>query len=92
MGSGSGANSIVPCFNLFPGARQVASDLSGDLLLMLADYAADTGLSDRVICVVMDCAMAGNVAPGCFDLVTGASILHHLFRPSQGIDAAARAL
>jgi len=91
MGSGSGVNSIVPCFNLFPGARQVASDLSGDLLMMLAEYAAVAGLSERVVCVVMD-AMAGNVMPGRFDLVTGASILHHLVRPVQGLKAAATAL
>jgi SAM-dependent methyltransferase len=91
MGSGSGVNSIVPCFNLFPGARQLASDLSGDLLVMLADYAASEGLSDRVVCVVMD-AMGTNVLPERFDLVTGASILHHLVRPVQGLQAAARAL
>ena len=91
MGSGSGVNSIVPCFSLFPGARQVASDLSGDLLVMLADYAAEAGLSDRVVCVVMD-AMGLNVRPERFDLVTGASILHHLVRPVQGLQAAARAL
>ena len=91
MGSGSGVNSIVPCFNLFPGARQVASDLSGDLLVMLADYAAASGLSDRVVCVMMD-AMSRQVAPGAFDLVTGASILHHLARPVRGLKAAADAL
>ena len=91
MGSGSGVNSIVPCFNLFPGARQVASDLSGDLLVMLADHAAASGLSDRVICVVMD-AMSQQVAPETFDLVTGASILHHLTQPVRGLKAAARAL
>ncbi|MGZ3376872.1 MAG: class I SAM-dependent methyltransferase [Phenylobacterium sp.] len=91
MGSGSGVNSIVPCFNLFPGARQLASDLSGDLLVMLADYAAAQRLSDRVVCVVMD-AMGTNVMPERFDLVTGASILHHLVRPVQGLQAAARAL
>jgi SAM-dependent methyltransferase len=91
MGSGSGTNSIVPCFNLFPGARQVASDLSGDLLVMLADYAALTGLSDRVVCVVMD-AMGMNVLPERFDLVTGASILHHLVSPVKGLQAAVRAL
>ncbi|THD54341.1 class I SAM-dependent methyltransferase [Phenylobacterium sp.] len=91
MGSGSGVNSIVPCFSLFPGARQVASDLSGDLLVMLADYAAAMGLSDRVVCVVMD-AMGANVLPERFDLVTGASILHHLVRPVHGLQAAARAL
>ena len=91
MGSGSGVNSIVPCFNLFPGARQLASDLSGDLLVMLADHAAVQGFSDRVVCVVMD-AMGSNVLPGRFDLVTGAAILHHLVRPVQGLQAAARAL
>jgi len=91
MGSGSGVNSIVPCFNLFPGARQVASDLSGDLLLMLADYAVEAGLSERVTCVVMD-AMDQAVLPERFDLVTGASILHHLVRPVRGLLAAARAL
>ena len=91
MGSGSGTNSIVPCFNLFPGARQVASDLSAELLAILADYAAVTGLSDRVVCVVMD-AMGMNVLPERFDLVTGASILHHLVSPVKGLQAAVRAL
>jgi SAM-dependent methyltransferase len=91
MGSGSGVNSVVPCFSLFPGARQVATDLSGDLLVMLADHAAASGLSDRVTCVVMD-AMGANVLPERFDLVTGASILHHLVRPLHGLVAAARAL
>lgn len=91
MGSGSGVNSIVPCFNLFPGARQVATDLSGDLLAMLAGYAAETGLSDRVVCVVMD-AMSAHAQPGSFDLVTGSAILHHLVHPRQGLEAAAKAL
>jgi len=91
MGSGSGVNSIVPCFSLFPGARQVATDLSGDLLAMLADYAAVSGLSERVLCVVMD-AMSGYLMPERFDLVTGASILHHLVRPVVGLKAAARVL
>jgi len=91
MGSGSGVNSIVPCFSLFQGARQVATDLSGELLAMLADYAAETGFAERVVCVVMD-AMSNHAAPGAFDLVTGASILHHLTHPRRGLEAAARAL
>ena len=37
-------------------------------------------------------AMGDHVAPGQFDLVTGASILHHLERPKIGLQAAARAL
>ena len=91
LGSGSGVNSIVPSFALFAGARQVATDLSPDLLAMLAAYARKEGLSDRVVCVVMD-AMTGPAEHGQFDLVTGASILHHLVHPREGLLAAANAL
>jgi SAM-dependent methyltransferase len=91
LGSGSGVNSVVPCFALFPGARQVATDLSGDLLAILADYAQHEGLAERVVCVVMD-AMSSSIQHGAFDVVTGASILHHLVHPRQGLLAAANAL
>jgi SAM-dependent methyltransferase len=91
LGSGSGVNSIVPCRRLFPGARCVATDLSGELLAMLAAYLRDTGAADEAVCVRMD-AMSSHVAPGAFDLVTGAAILHHLERPQDGLAAAARAL
>ena len=91
LGSGSGVNSIVPCMRLFPGARSVATDLSGELLAMLAAYLQDAGRADEVVCVQMD-AMSNHVTTGAFDLVTGASILHHLERPQDGLAAAARAL
>ncbi len=91
LGSGSGVNSIVPCLRLFPGARLIATDLSGELLAMLAGYALDTGVAGSVTCVKMD-AMSEAVTPAAFDLVTGASILHHLSVPEQGLAAAARAL
>jgi SAM-dependent methyltransferase len=91
VGSGSGVNSIVPCRRLFPGARMIATDLSGELLAMLANYAIDNAASDEVVCVKMD-AMSQKVTPGVFDLVTGASILHHLDSPGDGLMAAGRAL
>ena len=91
LGSGSGVNSIVPCRRLFPGARCVATDLSGELLAMLAAYLRDTNAAHEVVCVQMD-AMSSHLAPGAFDLVTGAAILHHLERPEAGLAAAARAL
>jgi SAM-dependent methyltransferase len=91
LGSGSGVNSIVPCRRLFPGARMVATDLSGELLAMLADYLASEGAAHDVACVKMD-AMGEHVAAGAFDFVTGASILHHLESPEQGLAAAGRAL
>jgi SAM-dependent methyltransferase len=91
LGSGSGVNSIVPCRRLFPGSRMVATDLSGELLAMLGAYALDNDAADEVVCVKMD-AMSETVSPGAFDLVTGASILHHLDSPERGLNAAARAL
>ena len=91
LGSGSGVNSIVPLRRIRPGARMIATDLSGELLAMLGDYLVAEGAADQVACVKMD-AMSTHVAPGAFDLVTGASILHHLAVPEQGIAAAARAL
>lgn len=91
IGSGSGVNSVVPCRRLFDGARIVATDLSGELLAMLGAYARDSDLGDAVACVRMD-AMSDLVTPAAFDLVTGASILHHLLDPEQGIAAAGRAL
>jgi SAM-dependent methyltransferase len=91
LGSGSGVNSIVPCLRLFPGARMIATDLSGELLAMLGGYALDSGVAGSVVCVKMD-AMSEAVKPAAFDLVTGASILHHLSDPRQGLAAAARAL
>ena len=91
VGSGSGVNSIIPCRRLFPGARMVATDLSGELLAMLADYVVANAACDEVVCVKMD-AMSQKVAPGVFDLVTGASILHHLDSPGDGLMAAGRAL
>jgi SAM-dependent methyltransferase len=91
LGSGSGVNSVLPCFNLFPGARQVATDVSGELLATLAREARAAGLSEQVVCVAMD-ATSSLVRPGGFDLVTGASILHHLVRPIAALKAAAAAL
>jgi SAM-dependent methyltransferase len=69
----------------------IATDLSGELLEMLARYLRHEGAGEEVVCIVMD-AMSAHVSPGQFDLVTGASILHHLERPEDGIEAAGRAL
>ena len=91
LGSGSGVNSVAPCLRLFPGARLVATDLSAELLAILGENLGLMEARDQVACIVMD-AMGDHVAHGAFDLVTGASILHHLLRPQLGLAAAARAL
>src|SRR6185437_12684814 len=51
LGSGSGVNSVVPCRRLYPGARIVATDLSGELLAMLGGYGLDSGAADSLVCV-----------------------------------------
>lgn len=91
LGSGSGVNSIVPCMRLFPGAQCIATDLSGELLSMLAGYLRQAGNAEAAICVQMD-AMSDHMTSDAFDLVTGASILHHLERPLEAFIAAARVL
>ena len=91
LGSGSGVNSVVPFRRLAPGAWIVATDLSGELLALLADYVRQGADPERVICVRMD-AMSRKLTAGAFDLVTGASILHHLDEPNVGIARAGRAL
>jgi SAM-dependent methyltransferase len=91
LGSGSGVNSVVPLRRIFPGARCVATDLSAELLAILAAYLRETGGGSEAVCVRMD-AMRPHVAEGAFDLVAGAAILHHLERPEDGLAAAARAL
>ena len=91
LGSGSGVNSVIPCQRLFPGAQIVATDLSVELLEMLAQYAADSEAAEYLACVKMD-AMSRKTAAGVFDLVTGASILHHLDSPGEGLLVAGHAL
>lgn len=88
VGSGSGVNSVIPLRRMFPGAQIVSTDLSHQLLGILA-----RGLEPDapVACVAMDAA-SPRVRPGVFDLVTGAAILHHLVLYKEGIEAAARAL
>ena len=91
LGSGSGVNSVIPCLRLFPGAKVVATDLSGELLGLLAEALFIMDAQDQVAPVVMD-AMGDHAARNAFDLVTGAAILHHLLSPDQGLRAAFRAL
>lgn len=91
FGSGSGVNSVVPFRRIAPEAWTVAVDLSGELLALLADYVRRGPNPERVTCVRMD-AVSPRLSPGVFDLVIGASILHHLDEPDVGIARAGRAL
>lgn len=79
IGCGSG-NATMALANMFPHAEIVATDLSPNLLEILAKKAERFGLQDRVTCVVAD-ASAIKLKPGSFDIVCGSSMLHHLVDP-----------
>ncbi len=91
IGTGSGINTVVPCLELFPGCRLVATDISPQLLVILREFISANDLADRVAPVATD-AMLNHFRPRSFDLVVGASILHHLIDPSEALAAAHRAL
>ncbi|MDE2488579.1 MAG: class I SAM-dependent methyltransferase [Alphaproteobacteria bacterium] len=89
LGSGSGINSVVPLRRIAPEAWTVAVDLSGELLALLADFVRRGAHPERVTCVRLD-AVSPRLSPGLFDLVIGASILHHLDEPGVGVARAGR--
>jgi SAM-dependent methyltransferase len=91
IGSGSG-NSVFACLDLFPQSRIVATDLSPDMLCIMARYAKQfEGDRKRVFAVCMD-ATSPYFQAGAFDLVIGGAILHHLLKPESAIASVSHAL
>ncbi len=91
VGSGSG-NSVLPCLDLYPEAKIIATDLSQNLLAILRDHVAENpGQRDRLALVCVD-ATKPYFEKGSADLVIGAAILHHLLDPSSCIRSACHVL
>lgn len=90
IGSGSG-NSVFPCLELFESPRIIATDISPNLLKILALHVEKIGCSEQVVPVCMD-ATRDLYRADSFDLVVGAAILHHLINPEDALVAACRAL
>jgi ubiquinone/menaquinone biosynthesis C-methylase UbiE len=90
IGSGSG-NSVLPCLDLFPNSRIVATDLSESLLAILRDHVADPEIRTRLALVCIDATQC-DVVEGSVDMVIGSAILHHLIDPSTCVKQACRAL
>lgn len=91
IGSGSG-NSVLPCLELFPGARVVATDLSESLLAILRDHVASDPATRARLALVCADATRLDFVEGSVDLVVGAAILHHLIDPAACVRQACRAL
>ncbi|MDB5423371.1 MAG: hypothetical protein JWQ29_787 [Phenylobacterium sp.] len=91
FGSGPGTNTVFPLHIIDPTLRIVATDISPDLLATLSRLLDNYPHRDLVDVVAWDC-MSGGIAPGSFDLVTGASLLHHLMDPRMALRTASEAL
>jgi SAM-dependent methyltransferase len=91
VGTGSGANSVIPLLALIPRARILGTDLSPQLLAMLRAHVIRNGLSDRVGAVCTD-ATRDFFRPESMDFATGGAILHHLIDPIQALKAVRRTL
>jgi SAM-dependent methyltransferase len=91
FGSGPGTNTVLPLHIINPRLRIVGTDISLNLLAILSRLMDDHPCRERVDIVAWDC-MSNGITPNSFDLVTGASLLHHLMDPSQAILTAATAL
>ena len=81
LGSGSG-NTVIPLVSRNRSVKLVATDLSIDLLLILADLVRQKEYRDQIGFVCAD-ANRKTFYDGVFDLVVGASILHHLIEPAR---------
>ena len=87
-----GGNSAYALFQLIEGVTVLGVDISLPLLRICASAAAGFGVGgDRLALLKADLAQVTPV-PGSVDLVTGASILHHLIDPARIVEIALTAL
>lgn len=90
IGSGSG-NSIFPLLKIFPQAHIIASDISLQLLYLLKAAANQLNVANNLVVAQLN-AEELNFKENSFDLVIGASILHHLYSPNKTIEGCSRVL
>lgn len=84
IGSGSGSSVFAAC-RLLPRAEILASDISPQLLAMLAAFVASRDeLRGRIRSYCFD-VHRRFFRPATFDLVIGAAILHHLLDPRAAL-------
>lgn len=89
IGSGSG-NSIFPLIDLCSNSIVVATDLSIQLLQLIKEEAIRRNVSNLGYFQMN--AEELNFKEKSFDLVVGASILHHLFSPNKTIEGCSKIL
>ena len=85
LGCGFGS-ATFPLLALCPGARLAATDLSVPMLAALQTQLLQRGGRERCVLVQLN-AEDLDFAPGSFDLVVGAALLHHLLDPGAMLRA-----
>jgi 2-polyprenyl-3-methyl-5-hydroxy-6-metoxy-1,4-benzoquinol methylase len=84
IGCGSG-NATFAMLQLFEQAHVYATDLSPEMVELVAHEAQRTGVSDRLTLFIAD-ASTVQLSRSAFHLVVGSSMIHHLIDPDQFID------
>ena len=90
IGSGAG-NSVFPLLSLCLNSQVIASDLSVELLALLRAALEDQMMAQRCTLLQLN-AEHLDFREESFDLIVGASILHHLISPEKTIGACAKIL
>jgi len=90
IGCGSG-NATFALLELAPNSSVHATDISPDMVSLLASRAEKWALADRIVAFVSD-AEKVKLNPGTFDLIVGSSMVHHLNDPDTFIDRVLEAI
>ena len=90
VGSGFGS-ATFPLFKLFPKSQIIASELSAAMLLVLKEKLVYH--KKRKDCLLLQLNVEDlNFKEDSFNLIVGAAILHHLFRPEKTLRECAKIL
>jgi len=90
LGCGFGS-ATFPLLKLLPNADVIASEFSVSMLLALKSKLDEEKMAQRCALLQLN-AEDLDFKPNSFDLITGAAILHHLFRPEEVIKQSLRIL
>jgi SAM-dependent methyltransferase len=90
IGCGSG-NATFTVLEMMPSSTVYATDISPDMVAILAKRAQDWGKADRIVPFVSN-AERVLLNDGSFDLIIGSSMVHHLIEPEKFVDRILAAL
>lgn len=90
LGCGFGS-ATIPILQLFPNAHLIASELSIPMLSILKEILQKQDVKNNCVLLQLN-AEKMDFLPDSLDMVIGAAILHHLFKPEKVIEQCYKAL